>query len=144
MRSEFGNRTVHEVVSGERDKIMATVADKVDADVKGIGVEVVDVPEQDLPLDADHPTGFRRILALMSVQIFYEAARDLPYEKKPITAPFAVAQCNRINKSVALVPLLSIASATGRPAVAAMSASSASRTFRREMTRAVAARIVPS
>jgi membrane protease subunit HflC len=31
------------VVSGERDKIMETVAEKVDKDVKNIGVEVVDV-----------------------------------------------------------------------------------------------------
>ncbi len=43
LRAEFARRTVHDPVSGERDKIMATVADKVDADVKGIGVEVVDV-----------------------------------------------------------------------------------------------------
>lgn len=57
--------------------------------------------------NVDTPSdSFRRILALMSVQIFYEAARDLPYEKKLITAPFAVASCNRINKSVALVPLM--------------------------------------
>ena len=43
LRAEFAKRTVHDVVSGERDKIMSTVADKVDADVKNIGVEVVDV-----------------------------------------------------------------------------------------------------
>ncbi len=43
LRAEFARRTVHDVVSGEREKIMATVADKVDNDVKGIGVEVVDV-----------------------------------------------------------------------------------------------------
>src|SRR5688572_19029346 len=43
LRAEFAKRTVHDVVSGERGSIMATVADKVDADVKGIGVEVVDV-----------------------------------------------------------------------------------------------------
>jgi membrane protease subunit HflC len=43
LRAEFAKRTVHDVISGERDKIMATVADKVDKDVKGIGVEVVDV-----------------------------------------------------------------------------------------------------
>jgi len=43
LRAEFAKRTVHDVVSGERDTIMNTVADKVDADVKGIGVEVVDV-----------------------------------------------------------------------------------------------------
>ncbi len=43
LRAEFARRTVHDVVSGERDRIMVTVADKVDQDVKGIGVEVVDV-----------------------------------------------------------------------------------------------------
>jgi membrane protease subunit HflC len=43
LRAEFAKRTVHDVVSGERDKIMNTVADKVDKDVKNIGVEVVDV-----------------------------------------------------------------------------------------------------
>ncbi|MEO7743940.1 MAG: protease modulator HflC [Usitatibacter sp.] len=43
LRAEFARRSVHEVVSGEREQIMSTVADKVDSDVKGIGVEVVDV-----------------------------------------------------------------------------------------------------
>lgn len=43
LRAEFAKRTVHEVVSGQRESIMNTVADKVDKDVKGIGVEVVDV-----------------------------------------------------------------------------------------------------
>ena len=43
LRAEFAKRTVHDVVSGERDKIMDTVAEKVDKDVKNIGVEVVDV-----------------------------------------------------------------------------------------------------
>jgi membrane protease subunit HflC len=43
LRAEFARRTVHDVVSGERDTIMSTVAEKVDKDVRGIGVEVVDV-----------------------------------------------------------------------------------------------------
>jgi membrane protease subunit HflC len=43
LRAEFARRSVHDVVSGEREKIMETVADKVDKDVKNIGVEVVDV-----------------------------------------------------------------------------------------------------
>jgi membrane protease subunit HflC len=43
LRAEFAKRTVHDVVSGERDKIMSTVAEKVDQDVKKIGVKVVDV-----------------------------------------------------------------------------------------------------
>jgi membrane protease subunit HflC len=43
LRAEFARRTVHDVVSGEREKIMSTVADRVDKDVRNIGVEVVDV-----------------------------------------------------------------------------------------------------
>ena len=43
LRAEFARRTVHDVVSGEREVIMSTVADKVDKDLKNIGVEVVDV-----------------------------------------------------------------------------------------------------
>src|SRR4249920_3742393 len=43
LRAEFARRTVHDVVSGERQHIMATIAEKVDKDVRGIGVEVVDV-----------------------------------------------------------------------------------------------------
>lgn len=43
LRAEFARRTVHDVVSGERENIMHTVGDKVDKDVRGIGVEVVDV-----------------------------------------------------------------------------------------------------
>jgi membrane protease subunit HflC len=43
LRAEFAKRTVHDVVSGERDQIMRTVAEKVDNDVRTIGVAVVDV-----------------------------------------------------------------------------------------------------
>ena len=43
LRDEFGNRTVHEVVSGQRYKIMETTRMKADADARKIGVEVVDV-----------------------------------------------------------------------------------------------------
>jgi membrane protease subunit HflC len=43
LRAEFAKRTVHDVVSGEREQIMSTVAQKVDLDVRRIGVAVVDV-----------------------------------------------------------------------------------------------------
>jgi len=43
LREEFGKRTVHDVVSGERDTIMQVVRDKVDEDAKEIGVRIVDV-----------------------------------------------------------------------------------------------------
>ena len=43
LRAEFGNRTVHDVVSGERDKIMSLMRDKANEDAKKIGVEVLDV-----------------------------------------------------------------------------------------------------
>ena len=43
LREEFGRRTVHEVVSGEREKIMDEVRVKADADARAIGVQIVDV-----------------------------------------------------------------------------------------------------
>ncbi len=43
LREEFGKRTVHEVVSGEREKIMDAVRTKADADARAIGVQIVDV-----------------------------------------------------------------------------------------------------
>ncbi|MES1982183.1 MAG: protease modulator HflC [Pseudomonadota bacterium] len=43
MREEFGKRTIHEVVSGEREKIMQVLREKADADARKIGVEVLDV-----------------------------------------------------------------------------------------------------
>lgn len=43
MRDEFGNRTVHDVVSGERDTIMEIMRQKANVDARKIGVEVVDV-----------------------------------------------------------------------------------------------------
>lgn len=43
LREEFGKRTVHDVVSGEREKIMSEVRRKADADMKNIGVQVIDV-----------------------------------------------------------------------------------------------------
>jgi membrane protease subunit HflC len=43
LREEFGRRTVHEVVSGERETIMTRVRDRVSEDAKKIGVEIVDV-----------------------------------------------------------------------------------------------------
>ncbi len=43
LRAEFGNRTVHDVVSGERDKIMELMREKANEDAQKIGVEVIDV-----------------------------------------------------------------------------------------------------
>lgn len=43
LREAFGRRSVHEVVSGERDKIMAEVQRKVDAEARKLGVEIIDV-----------------------------------------------------------------------------------------------------
>lgn len=43
MREEFGKRTIHEVVSGERDQIMQVLREKTDSDARKIGVEVLDV-----------------------------------------------------------------------------------------------------
>ncbi len=43
LRSEFGARTVNEVISGERDKIVQVMRERADADARAIGVEVIDV-----------------------------------------------------------------------------------------------------
>lgn len=43
LRGEFGKRTVHDVVSGERDKIMEEMRVKADLDARKIGVQIVDV-----------------------------------------------------------------------------------------------------
>ena len=50
---EFGKRTVHDVVSGERNKIMEQMRAKADTDAKKIGVEIVDVRVKrvDLPTE---------------------------------------------------------------------------------------------
>ncbi|HSX52732.1 MAG TPA: uracil phosphoribosyltransferase [Cellvibrio sp.] len=49
---------------------------------------------------------FRRVMVQMSVQIFYEAARDLPYAAQTIKTPFASTEVNRISKSVVLIPVM--------------------------------------
>jgi len=53
MREEFGKRTIHEVVSGEREKIMTVLREKTDIDARKIGVEVLDVrlKRVDFPLE---------------------------------------------------------------------------------------------
>jgi membrane protease subunit HflC len=53
MREEFGKRTIHEVVSGERDQIMEVLRTKTDSDARKIGVEVLDVrlKRVDFPLE---------------------------------------------------------------------------------------------
>ena len=43
LREEFGKRTVHDVVSGERDKIMNQMREKADIDSRTIGIQIVDV-----------------------------------------------------------------------------------------------------
>jgi len=43
LRAEFGKRTIHEVVSGQREDIMSLIRTKADFDARKIGVQVVDV-----------------------------------------------------------------------------------------------------
>jgi membrane protease subunit HflC len=43
LREEFGKRTVHDVVSGERDDVMNKVRERVEQDARKIGVSIVDV-----------------------------------------------------------------------------------------------------
>ncbi|PSJ17184.1 protease modulator HflC [Nitrosomonas supralitoralis] len=64
LRDEFGNRTVHDVVSGERDVIMEIMRQKADHDARSIGVEVVDVrlKRVDLPQEVSESV-YRRMEA---------------------------------------------------------------------------------
>ncbi len=43
LRDEFGVRTVHDVVSGQREEIMSKVRQRAGEDLKRIGVEIIDV-----------------------------------------------------------------------------------------------------
>jgi len=64
LREEFGKRTVHEVVSGERDKIMEQMRAKADLDARKIGVQIVDVRVKrvDLPSEVSESV-YRRMEA---------------------------------------------------------------------------------
>ena len=64
LRDEFGARTVHEVVSGERESVMNRVREKVDQDLRRIGVEIIDVrlKRVDLPQDVSESV-YRRMEA---------------------------------------------------------------------------------
>jgi len=64
LRDEFGVRTVHDVVSGERNEIMNRVREKADQDLRRIGVEIVDVrlKRVDLPQEVSESV-YRRMEA---------------------------------------------------------------------------------
>ena len=64
LREEFGLRTVHEVVSGQRDAIMEKMREKADEDAQKIGVKIVDVrlKRVDLPLEVSESV-YRRMEA---------------------------------------------------------------------------------
>ena len=64
LREEFRKRTVHDVVSGERDKIMEQMREKADFDARKIGVEIVDVRVKrvDLPTEVSESV-YRRMEA---------------------------------------------------------------------------------
>ncbi|PZP59949.1 MAG: protease modulator HflC [Azospira oryzae] len=64
LRAEFGKRTVHEVVSGERDKIMQIQQERADQDARKIGIQVVDVrlKRVDLPQEVSDAV-YRRMEA---------------------------------------------------------------------------------
>ena len=57
LAEEINKRTVHDAISGERDKIMNTTRQKADLDAKTIGVEIVDVRLRrvELPPDVTGP-----------------------------------------------------------------------------------------
>ena len=64
LREEFGKRLVHDVISGERDKIMEQMREKADTDARRIGVQIVDVrlKRVDLPNEVSESV-YRRMEA---------------------------------------------------------------------------------
>ena len=64
LRDEFGARILHDVVSGEREQIMSRVREKVDQDLKRIGVAIIDVrlKRVDLPTEVSESV-YRRMEA---------------------------------------------------------------------------------
>lgn len=62
MRAEFGKRTVHDVVSGERDDVMEVLRKTANADAGRFGVEVLDVriKRVDLPTEVSESV-YRRM-----------------------------------------------------------------------------------
>jgi membrane protease subunit HflC len=64
MRAEFGKRTVHDVVSGARDEVMALLREKADQDARRFGVQVMDVriKRVDLPAEVSESV-YRRMEA---------------------------------------------------------------------------------
>ena len=65
LRNQFGTRTLHEVVSGERDLLMKNITDDLNRTVlDSLGIEVIDVRVKriDLPQEVSGPV-FRRMTA---------------------------------------------------------------------------------
>jgi membrane protease subunit HflC len=65
LRNQFGTRTLHEVVSGERDLLMKNITDELNASVlDSLGIEVVDIRVKriDLPQEVSSQV-FRRMTA---------------------------------------------------------------------------------
>ena len=64
LREEFGKRTVHEVVSGQRDEIMEKMRARTDQDARKIGVQIIDVrlKRVDFPTDVSESV-YRRMEA---------------------------------------------------------------------------------
>ena len=64
LREEFGRRTMHDVVSGERDAIMEQMRERADRDARTIGAQIVDVrlKRVDLPNEVSESV-YRRMEA---------------------------------------------------------------------------------
>jgi len=70
LRNQFGTRTLHEVVSGERDLLMKNITDDLNQSVlTSLGIEVIDVRVKriDLPQEVSGPV-FRRMTAEREIE----------------------------------------------------------------------------
>ena len=78
LREEIGKRNVPDVVSGERDKIMQLVLDKVVREAKPFGIQIVDVrlKRVELPQDVSESV-YRRMEAERRIRVLMEEAESL-------------------------------------------------------------------
>ena len=94
LRAEFGQRSLAEVISGERDKFMGNLRVKTDKDARSIGIEVVDVrlkrvdlvPEISAAVYQRMDSGPRRHLNFVAGRDAQFAMRFLHREKRELIA----------------------------------------------------------
>ncbi len=86
LREEFGKRTVHDVVSGERNKIMEEMREKADLDARKIGVQIIDVRVKRVDLPTEVSVSFYRRMEAERKRVANELRSEGAAEAEKIRA----------------------------------------------------------